>query len=816
MKKNNIVNKIINLFVFFWKNRSGIVKFWITIIFSSGFLTLCGLIDYKIKSIQSANELRFNDNELGVIVSEFINEKEYNRYISNDYLSILEIRAKDEGIADFKIKKPNENLKLKIKNFEEAEKVAEKYNSKIIIFGHVNKKGVYPSIHFNKNYREKYNIENISLLKKELFGKDIQNDIEFSSITNDPLLISLYINSVINIEKNKFNEASKNLISLIKKNNNNLYNNYGLYRMLSACYTLSGNFEKSEQILKNKLNLRKDESAAELYLINHYLKNSFISANKKDTSNYISNILKYRNILSWHFWDNFFFNSLEMKLSLEESRYIQKNTDEKLAEETTEILSKSDDQENQLFSNLYKFSKGNEIIASNFLIIKDNDNERISTIKLLSSLDFPDVFRKNSKFYNENFKNQTLVRFFNLIHESIHGDLEIEDLAQNYKFNFKNSFLYQYMYFKRLKEKKRYNESLNVINNLIKTHPEKFFLLKERIFLYIAMEKIKESLDDSNKYLEKYNNDIDVIYQYHYICSLLNDDTCKNTINNYTINFKYYDVNISKIYNDLDKYTEYFPNSELINNIKEIQKKIILGDTKTALELLEKLKIKTDLIWFNNNLLSSIIDYINAIIKFIELDLIKGVSFFQKTQDNFPTKEYRFFDRRNIFLKNQKLELNADQIKNDLLLSLYLIDIMFYDNEFENLLDFLNISNLIYNDNFCSKYELLGKIYFYKNDLKNSESNFLKALNCNENLFFSNYFLGDYYLFSNKNDECKKYLEKSIQLKDDCSQCYLLLSKYYERTGEKEKRKKFRDKGLRLHLNNGKNALDIIRLDWIY
>ena len=100
--------------------------------------------------------------------------------------------------------------------------------------------------------------------------------------------------------------------------------------------------------------------------------------------------------------------------------------------------------------------------------------------------------------------------------------------------------------------------------------------------------------------------------------------------------------------------------------------------------------------------------------------------------------------------------------------------------------------------------------------MKNSESNFLKALNCNENLFFSNYFLGDYYLFSNKNDECKKYLEKSIQLKDDCSQCYLLLSKYYERTGEKEKRKKFRDKGLRLHLNNGKNALDIIRLDWIY
>ena len=330
------------------------------------------------------------------------------------------------------------------------------------------------------------------------------------------------------------------------------------------------------------------------------------------------------------------------------------------------------------------------------------------------------------------------------------------------------------------------------------------------------MEKFKESLDDSNKFLQKYNNDIDVLYQYHYICSLLDDKTCKKIVNYYTINFKYYDVNISKIYNDLDKYTEYFPNTKLINNIKEIQRKIILGDTKTATILLEKLKIKTDLIWFNNNLLSSIVDYINAIIKFIELDLIKGVSFFQKTQDNFPTKEYRFFDRRNIFLKNQKLELNADQIKNDLLLSLYLIDIMFYDNEFENLLDFLNISNLIYNDNFCSKYELLGKIYFYKNDLKNSESNFLKALNCNENLFFSNYFLGDYYLFSNKNDECKKYLEKSIQLKDDCSQCYLLLSKYYERTGEKEKRKKFRDKGLRLHLNNGKNALDIIRLDWIY
>ena len=73
---------------------------------------------------------------------------------------------------------------------------------------------------------------------------------------------------------------------------------------------------------------------------------------------------------------------------------------------------------------------------------------------------------------------------------------------------------------------------------------------------------------------------------------------------------------------------------------------------------------------------------------------------------------------------------------------------MYLNLDIDKLLMLLSSEDLIYNDKYCSKHELLVKIYFKKHNINDAASQFLKALDCNENLFFPNYFLGDYYFFS--------------------------------------------------------------------
>lgn len=798
-----------------FKNSGKKIKGILLFVGFSGVVLIIGLIYNVTKFIQSTNELMFSDDELGIIVSEFINEEEYKRYISDDYLSILPIRAKDEGIENFKIKKPNENLKLKIKNFEEAEKIAEKYNPKIIIFGYVNKKGVYPSIHFNKKYREKYNIRNKSLLKKELFGNDIHNDIEFSSITEDQILISMYINAIINIEQNQFKKAANNLLKLINKNNNYIYKNYNLYRMLSACYIMSGDFKKSELILKNRLDIQKDELTASLYLINYFMKNTTAGLNDSEKSYYINEILKYKNILSWQHWDNLYLVLSEMELASHENRYIQKINDRKLLDVATSKLSESNDEENLFFANFYKFSTGKNVDNEKFLKIKNDDTEEIATIKLISSVNYTDIFKQNYNLFNEKFEDKIISKYFKLIYEETNNEIKVTDLELKYEVYFKNSFLYQFIYYTKIKNTKNYTYSLYLINNLIKINPTKYFLLKERISLYIEMEKVNEAFNDLTKYLKKYKNDNEALCQYYYICSLIKNDICKETINENEINFKFYDISISEIYNNIDKYVEYFPDAEFISNIKEIQRKIVLSETKSAYTFLEKTKNDYQIFISQNKLISTFLDYIEEIIKLIELDTNDGNLFLQKTQQNFPTKEYQLFDRKNLYSKNTKFYFNYKQSINDLLLILHVLNTMYLNLDLDKLLMLLSSEDLIYNDQYCSKHELLGKIYFKKHNINDAASQFLKALDCNENLFFPNYFLGDYYFFSKK-EKSEKYLEKSIQLKNDCSECYLLLSKHYERKGDDNNRKKFRDKGIQLHMKKKKNILDITQLDWLY
>ncbi len=230
--------------------------------------------------------------------------------------------------------------------------------------------------------------------------------------------------------------------------------------------------------------------------------------------------------------------------------------------------------------------------------------------------------------------------------------------------------------------------------------------------------------------------------------------------------------------------------AEFISNIKEIQRKIVLSETKSAYTFLEKTKNDYQIFISQNNLISTFLDYIEEIIKLIELDTNDGNLFLQKTQQNFPTKEYQLFDRKNLYSKNTKFYFNYKQSINDLLLILHVLNTMYLNLDLDKLLMLLSSEDLIYNDQYCSKHELLGKIYFKKHNINDAASQFLKALDCNENLFFPNYFLGDYYFFSKK-EKSEKYLEKSIQLKNDCSECYLLLSKHYERKGDDNNRKKF-------------------------
>ena len=171
------------------------------------------------------------------------------------------------------------------------------------------------------------------------------------------------------------------------------------------------------------------------------------------------------------------------------------------------------------------------------------------------------------------------------------------------------------------------------------------------------MEKVNEAFNDLTKYLKKYKNDNEALCQYYYICSLIKNDICKETINENEINFKFYDISISEIYNNIDKYVEYFPDAEFISNIKEIQRKIVLSETKSAYTFLEKTKNDYQFFISQNKLISTFLDYIEEIIKLIELDTNDGNLFLQKTQQNFPTKEYQLFDRKNLYSKNTKFFL---------------------------------------------------------------------------------------------------------------------------------------------------------------